>query len=85
MHTGDDENLRETLDERGDEIQDYVERNSGRPSVDGDLVERIREDLPPAEAAEEIDKMVGGFRSGAGAATGRRNEPAVDDPPTEDL
>ena len=91
MHTGDNENLqdnenlRDTLDERGDEIREYVERNSTRPSVDGDVVDRILEEVPPAEAAEEIEKMVGGFRSGGGAATGRRNEPAVDDPPTEDL
>ena len=79
------DNLRDALDERADEIREYVERNSPRPSVDGDVVERILEQSPPAEAKEEIDKMVGGFQSGAGAATGRRNEPAVDDPPIDDL
>ena len=79
------ENLHEQLDERADEILDYVEKNSPRPSVDTDVAERLLNDAPPAEAAEELDKMVEGFRDGAGAATGRRNAPAVDDPPTEDL
>ena len=79
------EALHEQLDERAEEILDYVEKNSPRPSVDTDVAERILSEVPPAEAAEELDKMVEGFRSGAGAATGRRNEPAVDDPPTEDL
>jgi len=77
--------LHEKLDERGDEILDYVEKNSPRPSVDVDIAERLLEEAPPAEAAEELDKMVEGFHSGAGAATGRRNEPAAGDPPTEDL
>jgi len=80
-----DENLRDKLDERAEEIRDYVERNSPRPSVDTDVVDRLLEDAPPAEAAEEIDKMVGGFQSGAGAATGRRNEPATEEPPIDDL
>jgi hypothetical protein len=80
-----DENLRDKLDERGDEIRDYVEKHSPRPSVDGDVVDRLIEDAPPAEAAEEIEKMVAGFQSGAGAATGRRNEPAVEEPPIDDL
>ena len=79
------ENVRDKLDERGDEIREYVERNSPRPSVDGDVVDRLLEGAPPAEAAEEIEKMVGGFESGAGAATGRRNEPAAGEPPTDDL
>ena len=79
------ETLDEQLDERKEEILDYVEKNSPRPSVDTDVAERLLDNAPPAEAAEELDKMVGGFRSGAGAATGRRNEPAADDPPTEDL
>ena len=85
MNTPDTENLRDKLDERGDEIRDYVEKNSPRPSVDGDVVDRLLEKAPPAEAVEEIDKMIDGFQSGAGAATGRRNAPAADDPPTEDL
>jgi hypothetical protein len=85
MADRDEDNVRDKLDERGDEIRDYVERNSPRPSVDGDVVDRLLEDAPPAVAAEEIEKMVGGFESGAGAATGRRNEPAADDAPIDDL
>ena len=80
-----DSNLRDKLEERADDIREYVERNSPRPSVDGDVVDRLLDEAPPDMAAEEIDKMVGGFHSGAGAATGRRNEPAVDDAPTDDL
>jgi hypothetical protein len=79
------EALHEQLDERADEIVDYVEKNSPRPSVDTDVAERLLSEVPPAEAAAELEKMVEGFRSGAGAATGRRNEPALEDPPTEDL
>ena len=81
----DDENLRDQLDERRDEIVDYVEKNSSRPSVDADVAERLLTEAPPAEAAAELDKMIEGFQSGAGAATGRRTEPAATDPPTEDL
>ena len=80
-----DSNLRDELEERADDIREYVERNSPRPSVDGDVVDRLLEEAPPATAAEEIDKMVGGFQSGAGAATGRRNQPAADDAPIDDL
>jgi hypothetical protein len=79
------ENLREELDERGEEILDYVEKTSPRPSVDTDVAERLLTEAPPAEAAAELDKMVEGFHSGAGAATGRRNEPADGAPPTEGL
>jgi hypothetical protein len=79
------EDVRDRLDERAEEIVDYVEKYSPRPSVDTDIAERLLSEAPPAEAAAELDKMVEGFRSGAGAATGRRNEPAPDDPPTEDL
>ena len=85
MGDRDDNNVRDKLEERGDEIRDYVERNSPRPSVDGDVVDRLLDEAPPAVAAEEIEKMVGGFESGAGAATGRRNEPATDDAPIDDL
>ena len=85
MADRDDNNVRDKLEERGDEIRDYVERNSPRPSVDGDVVDRLLDEAPPAVAAEEIEKMVGGFESGAGAATGRRNEPATDDAPIDDL
>lgn len=84
-HPPDDENLRDQLDERRDEIIDYVEKNSSRPSVDSDVAERLLTEAPPAEAAAELDKMIEGFQSGAGAATGRRTEPAATDPPTEDL
>ena len=79
------ENLRDKLDEQGEEILDYVEKNSPRPSVDADIAERLLTEAAPAEAAAQLDKMVDGFRSGSGAATGRRNAPATDDPPTEDL
>jgi hypothetical protein len=79
------EDLPQKLDERSEEILDYVEKNSPRPSVDADIAERLLDEAPPAEAAEELDKMVEGFQSGAGAATGRRNEPAAGEAPTEDL
>ncbi len=85
MDEQDTGNVSDKLDERADDIREYVERNSPRPSVDGDVVDRLLEEAPPAVAAEEIEKMVGGFESGAGAATGRRNEPADEDDPTEDL
>jgi len=84
MHDS-DANLPEQLDERREEIQDYVEKNSPRPSVDGDVADRFLSDAPPAEAAAELDKNGGGFESGSGAATGRRNAPAAGEPPTDDL
>jgi hypothetical protein len=77
--------VHDKLDERSEEILDYVEKNSPRPSVDTDVAERLLETAPPAEAAAELDKMVEGFETGAGAATGRRNEPAADPSPTDDL
>jgi hypothetical protein len=80
-----DGNFRDKLEERADDVREYVERNSPRPSVDGDVVDRLLDEAPPATAAAEIDRMVGGFQSGAGAATGRRNEPAADDAPIDDL
>ncbi|HKY75886.1 MAG TPA: hypothetical protein VJS45_07095 [Acidimicrobiia bacterium] len=79
------ENLRDELDDRHDEIVDYVEKNSPRPSVDRDATERLLSHAPPAEAATELDKLIEGFESGAGAATGRRTEPAPEDSPIEDL
>lgn len=79
------EDLHEKLDKRSEEILDYVEKNSPRPSVDTDVAERLLADAPPAEAAAELDKMAEGFHSGSGAATGRRNEPAAGEPPTEDI
>lgn len=85
MHEPESDNLRDDLAERNDEILDYVEKNSPRPSVDRDVAERLLSDAPPAEAAEELDKMVEGFQSGAGAATGRRSNPALEEAPTEDL
>jgi hypothetical protein len=85
MNEPDAEPLPDKLDERADEILDYVQKNSPRPSVDADVAERLLTDASPSDAAAELDKMVEGFHSGAGAATGRRNRPAADDPPTEDI
>lgn len=87
MHESESEsdNLRDDLADRNDEILDYVEKNSPRPSVDRDVAERLLTEVPPAEAAAELDKMVDGFQSGAGAATGRRSNPALEESPTEDL
>ncbi len=85
MNEPDAENLHAELDERGEEILDYVEKTSPRPSVDTDIAERLLTEAPPAQAAAELDKMAQGFHSGAGAATGRRNEPADGVPPTEGL
>ena len=75
------ENLHEKLEEHEDEILDYVEKNSPRPSVDTDVAERLLDNAPPEHAAKELDKMIEGFEKGAGAATGRRNEPAAEPPP----
>ena len=85
MNERDVEPVRDKLDERADEILDYVQKNSPRPSVDADVAERLLTEASPSEAAAELDKMVEGFRSGAGAATGRRNSSAAGDPPTEDI
>jgi hypothetical protein len=85
MPERDADDLHSTLDERHDEIIDYVEKNSSRPSVDADVAERLLDEATPAEAAAELEKMVDGFESGAGAATGRRTEPAQGDSPTDDL
>ena len=80
-----DEDLGRELEHKADDIVDYVEKNSPRPSVDADTAERLLEEAPPADAAEELEKMVGGFRSGAGAASGRNSLPAAEDPPTDEL
>jgi hypothetical protein len=64
-----------------DDLVDYVARHSPRPEVDVDNVERLLEEAPPAEAEEEVQKLVGGFRSGGGAATGRRSAPVEEPPP----
>ena len=80
-----DEDLGQQLDSNADEIRDYVEKNSPRPSVDTDVADRLLDEAPPTEAAEELQNMVGGFRSGAGAASGRNSLPAADDPPTDEL
>ncbi len=85
MNEPDAEPLRDKLDERADEILDYVQKNSPRPSVDADVAERLLTEASPSEAAAELDKMAEGFHSGAGAATGRRNSPAAEEPPTEDI
>ncbi|MGH9039702.1 MAG: hypothetical protein ACRDZ3_05680 [Acidimicrobiia bacterium] len=75
------EDVGEELDRRGDEIRDFVAKNSGRPSVDAENAERLLEEAPPAQAAEELEKMMDGFKSGAGAASGRNSTPAEEDPP----
>lgn len=85
MGNPDAEDLRGRLEGHRDEILDYVEKNSPRPSVDTDVAERLLDDAPPAAAAAELEKMVDGFQSGAGAATGRRTEPAQGEAPTEDV
>lgn len=85
MNEDNADNLRDKLAERRDDIIDYVEKNSPRPSVDRDVADRLLSDAPPAQAAEELDRMIEGFQSGAGAATGRRTEPAAGDPPTEEM
>ena len=85
MTESESDNLRDDLAQRNDEILDYVEKNSPRPSVDRDVAERLLSEATPADAAAELDKMVEGFQSGAGAATGRRSNPALEEPPTEDL
>lgn len=77
--------LREQLEEQGEEIVDYVETYSPRPAVDKDRAERLLRELPPVYALEELDKMASEFQSGAGAATGRRSMPARQDPPTDDV
>ncbi len=64
-----------------DDLVDYVARYSPRPEVDVDNVERLLEEAPPAEAEEEVQKLVGGFRSGGGAATGMRSAPVEEPPP----
>jgi hypothetical protein len=65
------------------ELIDYVARHAPRPEADVDNVERLLEEAPPAEAADEVHKMVEGFRSGAGAATGKRSVPVAEPPPYE--
>ena len=82
---GKDEDLGEQLERQGDEILDFVQKNSPRPSVDGENVERLLEEATPGQASDELKKMVKGFRSGAGAASGRNSMPAAEDAPTDDL
>jgi hypothetical protein len=85
MDKPESKNLREQIDEQAEEIVDYVKKTSPRPSVDADAAERLLSEAPPGQAAAELDKMAQGFHRGAGAATGRRNEPADGAPPTDDL
>jgi hypothetical protein len=63
------------------DLMDYVARHSPRPEADVDTVERLLEEAPPAEAEEEVQKLVGGFRGGGGAATGKRSAPVEESPP----
>jgi hypothetical protein len=66
------------------DVRKYVEEHSPRPTVDGDEVDRYLEEAPPAEAADEVRRMVEGFRGGGGAATGKRSEPVPEPPPYEE-
>ncbi len=77
--------LGEQLEELGDDIRDYVKKHSPRPAVDVDIADRLLAEAPPAEAADELKKMVGGFESGGGAASGKRSFPVPGEPPTEEL
>jgi hypothetical protein len=77
------------VDERRDEaceedLREYVEQHSPRPDVDADVLDRYLEEGPPAAAADEVGKMVGGFEGGGGAATGKRSEPVPEPPPYEE-
>lgn len=83
--TDEHEDLGEELENRADDIIEFVAQNSGRPSVDAHLAEQLLEEATPAHAAEELRKMVDGFKSGAGAATGRNSTPATGDSPTDGL
>jgi hypothetical protein len=80
-----DEDLGEQLEDMEDDLQEYVDRHSPRPEVDADIAERQLAEAPPAEAAEELKKMVDGFRGGGGAATGKRSFPVPEEPPTDEL
>ena len=64
-----------------DDLVDYVARHSPRPEADVDTVERLLEEAPPAEAEEEVGKLVDGLRGGGGAATGKRSAPVEEPPP----
>ncbi len=79
------EDIGQQLEDKADEIRDWVQKNSPRPSVDADIADRFLEEAAPAEAAEELQKKADEFRSGAGAASGRNSLPAAEDPPTDDL
>jgi hypothetical protein len=77
--------LGEQLEELGDDIRDYVEKHSPRPAVDVEIADRLLDETPPAEAADQLKKMVAGFESGGGAASGKRSFPVPGEPPTEEL
>lgn len=79
------EDLSGQLEREGDDILDFVEKNSPRPTVDVENAERLLEEAPPDQASEQLHNMMDGFRSGAGAASGRNSLPAAEDAPADDL
>lgn len=80
-----EETLPTEIEDRADAILDYIARYSPRPTVDGEIARRILAEAPPAQAAEELQRMIDGFSSGGGAATGPRSMPAAEDSPVDDL
>ena len=80
-----DEDLGEQLERKADDIVDFIRKNSPRPVVDAENAERLLEESSPARASDELHKMVDGFRTGAGAASGRNSLPAAEDAVTDDL
>ena len=84
-----DETNAEPVDEKLEnlegELRDYVASHSPSPEVDLDNLDRQLTEAPPAEAAEELSNMAGGFHRGAGQASGRGSTPAEGEPPTAAL
>jgi hypothetical protein len=79
------EDLGGQLERQADDILDFVEKNSPRPTVDVENAKRLLEEVPPVQASEQLHNMMDGFRSGAGAASGRNSLPAAEDAPAVDL
>lgn len=80
-----EETLPADIENRADEILEYIARYSPRPTVDGEIARRILTEAPPERAAEELQRMIDGFSSGGGAATGPRSMPAAEGSPMDDL
>lgn len=80
-----DKPVDEKLGDMERELRDYVAAHSPSPEVDLDNLDRQLTEAPPAEAAEELSNMVGGFHRGGGQASGRRSTPAEGEPPTAPL